>query len=293
MKMINVVILAAIGSLPLHINAKPIQKPLDQVSWNFSGDRFHCQMETPLEFDGNATVLVRSGQQPRVTLKTFQRPYFVDSAWLSINDEPWKKESLSYQWIEGRTRGAEELIFQDSHKIKSLLNKMEKGAWAQVSARYSQHQDVKTWELPAIHFSESLQEMKTCMSNLLPMDYPQAKDNLFHFPLGSSELSLQQKLRIADVASYIHYDDTIGTILIDGHTDDSGNSLNNLGLARERAKAVKAELKKVGVDTKKIQVRAHGQRFPLKANTNESNREQNRRVQVRIVKSDNTGRDQA
>ncbi|MGF1721829.1 OmpA family protein [Vibrio kyushuensis] len=293
MKVINVVMLTAIGFLPLPVIANSIQKPLDQVQWHFSGDRFHCQMETPLEFDGDAAVIVRSGKQPYLTLSTFQRPYFVDSTWLNINDEPWKENSNSLPWIEGRTRGAQEIVFQDSHKIKSLLNKMEKGAWAQVSAQYNQHQQVKTWDLPSVNFSQSLQEMKACMTNLLPMDYPQAKDNLFHFPLGSSELSLQQKLNIADVASYVHYDTSVTTILVDGHTDNSGNSLNNLGLARERAKSVIAEFKKSGLDTKKIQLRAHGHRYPLKANNSEANRELNRRVQVRIVRSDKSRSDQA
>lgn len=288
MKLLKVALLTVTAGVPLFAVANSIQKPLDQISWSFSGDRFLCQMETPLEFDGNATVQARSGMTPQLTLKTFQRPYYIDTAWLNIKDEPWKATSQSQPWIEGRSRDSQELVFKDSHKIKTLLNKMEKGAWAQVSVQYDQHQQVKTWDLPAVNFSSSLQDMKVCMANLLPIDYPQAKDNLFHFPLGSSELTLEQKLRIADVASYIHYDRSVTTILVDGHTDNSGSSLHNLGLARERAKAVIAEFKKVGVNSQQIQLRAHGHRYPLKANNSEANRELNRRVQVRIVKGDNT-----
>lgn len=288
MQVLRKVLLMTVAGLPLTAAANSIQKPLDQVHWHFSGDRFACQMETPLEFDGKATVQVRSGQQPQLTLKTFQRPYFIDTSWLNIKDEPWKAAGHTLPLMEGRSRGKEEIVFKDRQNIKTLLNKMEKGAWAQVSVQYDQHQQIKTWDLPTVNFSTSLQEMKACMTNLLPMDYPQAKDNLFHFPSGASELTLEQKLRIADVASYILHDTSVTNILVDGHTDDSGSSLHNLGLARERALAVVAELKRAGVDSTQVQLRAHGNRYPLKANNSSANRELNRRVQLRIVKGDTT-----
>lgn len=274
--------------IPGQLLAQTMQKPLDLIEWRYSGDSFHCQMETALKFDGQARILVRSGQSPVFTLETFQRPVAVESAWLSINKQVWRIEKSVDRWLDGDVTGDYGLSFYDETAIKSLLNQMEQGAWVQVSARDEHTGNAVHWDIPAVNFTAGLQDMKRCMAELLPMDFAGAQDNQFHFATNQVELAEQDIQTLKDLATYINYDSSLSHILIDGHTDNEGHSLSNLDLSRQRAVQVRNQLINHGVDGNKIQLRAHGQRYPMVPNINESNRKKNRRVQVRLVQGGNS-----
>lgn len=73
------------------------------------------------------------------------------------------------------------------------------------------------------------------------------------------------------------------TIEIAGHTDNVGNSDENLLLSLARAKAVKMFLEKAGIKSKRIEVQGFGDKFPLESNKTELGREKNRRVEFKIL----------
>ncbi len=64
-----------------------------------------------------------------------------------------------------------------------------------------------------------------------------------------------------------------------GHTDDVGSRENNVKLSQERADAVKKWLMDRGVDESRLQTRGAGPDEPLVPNTNDANRQKNRRVE--------------
>ncbi|MGR5120357.1 OmpA family protein [Vibrio astriarenae] len=270
-------------TMPTLLLAQTIQKPLDLVEWRFSGNRFQCLMETPLKFDGHARIQVQSGKEPELLIETFQRPAAFDSAWLSVNQQVWRINAQVERWLDGDSAGEYGVRFYDTQAIKSLLNQMEKGAWAQVSVLDKQTGKPVSWDIPAINFSNPMQEMKHCMANLLPMSYSQAKDNQFYFNSNATELANSDKRVLDDLVQYISWDSSLTTILIDGHTDDQGHALSNIELSRQRANQVRNYLVSQGVNGKKIQVRAHGQRYPQVNHSDAQTRHKNRRVQVRLV----------
>ncbi|QIA64551.1 OmpA family protein [Vibrio astriarenae] len=269
--------------LPTTLLAQVMQKPLDLVEWRFAGDRFQCHMETPLKFDGHARINVQSGKTPELLIETFQRPAAFDSAWLSINDEVWRVNAEVERWLDGDAKGEFGVRFYDATAIKSLLTKMEQGSWAQVSVLDKQTGKPVSWDIPAVNFSHSLQEMKQCMANLLPMSFSQAQDNQFYFGTNGTQLRTADKRVLDDLAQYIRWDSSLTQILVDGHTDDQGHALSNIDLSRQRANQVRDYLVSQGVKGQKIQVRAHGQRFPQANNLDAEGRNKNRRVQVRLV----------
>jgi len=77
------------------------------------------------------------------------------------------------------------------------------------------------------------------------------------------------------------------TVRIEGYTDSSGTREENLALSRDRAQAVADVLTDLGVDAKRIEVKAYGEAFPIAENASNSGRAQNRRVE--IVISDEKG----
>ncbi len=68
--------------------------------------------------------------------------------------------------------------------------------------------------------------------------------------------------------------------LIEGHTCDLGSDAHNLGLSQQRALAVKRALEWHGVEPGRLQVLGFGESDPVTANTDETARAKNRRVQI-------------
>jgi len=73
------------------------------------------------------------------------------------------------------------------------------------------------------------------------------------------------------------------SIEIAGHTDNVGNSDENILLSLARAKAVKMLLEKEGIKSKRIEIQGFGDKFPLNSNKTEEGREKNRRVEFKII----------
>jgi len=73
-------------------------------------------------------------------------------------------------------------------------------------------------------------------------------------------------------------------VLISGHTCDIGSEEVNLRYSKDRAEAVRYYLIRKGVDPNRISTDAKLDAEPLVPNTNEENRQQNRRVSFSIIR---------
>jgi len=74
-------------------------------------------------------------------------------------------------------------------------------------------------------------------------------------------------------------------VLIEGHTDNVGSDGYNENLSRRRAEAVAIQLEAMGVQQPRVTVVGYGKQYPVAANTTDTNRALNRRVEVYL--SDN------
>lgn len=102
------------------------------------------------------------------------------------------------------------------------------------------------------------------------------------FNLNSYELETTTKSNLDDLAKTLKkYDDT--DILIEGHTDSSGEDAYNMKLSDSRADAVKDYLKLKGVKAGRIDTEGYGETQPLQSNDTDAGRAVNRRVEVAIV----------
>lgn len=71
-------------------------------------------------------------------------------------------------------------------------------------------------------------------------------------------------------------------VLIEGYTDSTGSAAYNEALSQRRAESVAKVLTDMGVSSAKVKFVGYGPAFPVSANTTESNRAMNRRVEVYI-----------
>jgi outer membrane protein OmpA-like peptidoglycan-associated protein len=72
-------------------------------------------------------------------------------------------------------------------------------------------------------------------------------------------------------------------IRIAGHTDSTGSAEYNQKLSERRAEAVKKALVGMGVNPSRMTTIGYGASKPIADNKTEAGRQQNRRVEVRIV----------
>jgi len=75
-------------------------------------------------------------------------------------------------------------------------------------------------------------------------------------------------------------------VLIEGHTDDTGDEGYNLKLSERRAQSVKDYLISKGVDKDRLKVRGMGESSPFVPNKDDESRRKNRRVEFLLEKVD-------
>jgi OOP family OmpA-OmpF porin len=104
------------------------------------------------------------------------------------------------------------------------------------------------------------------------------------FELGGSTLSAEGKAAVADLVGQFKGRE-VNSVIIEGHTDGSGDAAFNQDLSEKRAEAVKAEIvanmeKPENAD--KITTVGYGESKPIADNGTSEGRAKNRRVEIKI-----------
>lgn len=126
---------------------------------------------------------------------------------------------------------------------------------------------------PELKVEETDRGLKLSFSSKVLFDFD--KTNI----KASADKILKEAARILN--SYVKQN-----LSIEGHTDSYGSDEYNQGLSERRARSVANYLIKLGVDKKRISTVGHGERFPVATNKTSAGREQNRRVEILILKED-------
>jgi outer membrane protein OmpA-like peptidoglycan-associated protein len=101
------------------------------------------------------------------------------------------------------------------------------------------------------------------------------------FPLNSSTLSATTKTNLTELSKTLNkYQDT--NVLIEGHTDSSGDDAYNNKLSDQRANSVEDYLASEGVKSSRLTTKGYGESQPISSNDTEAGRQANRRVEVAI-----------
>jgi OOP family OmpA-OmpF porin len=95
---------------------------------------------------------------------------------------------------------------------------------------------------------------------------------------------IQQLSRLAD---YLR-ENPDRSILIEGHTDSTGQDSYNLRLSENRAYAVEDFLISQGIDPRRIASRGYGEQFPIAPNDTAAGRQENRRVEIIVPEQGQT-----
>jgi len=108
-------------------------------------------------------------------------------------------------------------------------------------------------------------------------------ENIF-FKTGSSDLLDESIPELKRVSGFLKENPSI-IIEIGGHSDNVGNDDYNLKLSEERAKSVARYIILSGVPRDRIEFKGYGETAPVASNDTAEGREQNRRVEFKVLKN--------
>jgi len=103
------------------------------------------------------------------------------------------------------------------------------------------------------------------------------------FKTGGNTLEENYKKQLIDLATLLKKQQNF-TLQIEGHTDSTGDALNNRVLSERRANAVRDFLIEQKLDPAKLYVRGMGAFHPAETNDTQQGRQKNRRVEIRVNK---------
>ena len=103
------------------------------------------------------------------------------------------------------------------------------------------------------------------------------------FETGSATLTQQSRAQLANIARVLSaYPQT--NVVIEGHTDATGNETANVSLSQGRADSVARALRESGAPAANLTARGFGSQNPVADNSTEAGRARNRRVALSVVR---------
>jgi outer membrane protein OmpA-like peptidoglycan-associated protein len=103
------------------------------------------------------------------------------------------------------------------------------------------------------------------------------------FAAGSARLLPESDALLKSIAQLLIQHPEIENVVVEGHTDSSGNARTNLKLSRDRAAAVVKWLVANGISAKRVASRGFGSTTPIAPNDTPEGRARNRRVEFRVL----------
>lgn len=108
------------------------------------------------------------------------------------------------------------------------------------------------------------------------------------FRTGSADIQPDFYETLNSVASSLReYPDS--NVKITGHTDSTGDRMKNQLLSEQRANSVSRYLQSQGVSSYRLQSVGYGDRYPLADNKTEAGRQENRRVELEVIPTQQQG----
>ena len=111
-----------------------------------------------------------------------------------------------------------------------------------------------------------------------------------YFETNKSNINSKSKANLNKLANiFKEYPDT--NIIVEGHTDSTGNDSYNMTLSQKRANAVTEYLVSQGISRSRLTTYAHGETLPKYDNSTAEGRAKNRRVELGIVANEKMKRE--
>lgn len=266
------------------LEAGLFEVPLDDLEWIFSEvDSLECSLTKPVPGIGPVTLSAKAGARSHIVIPSHLLPLPHGSVYVGLAPASWNRtDQLSS--VAARPHSTENGLVLELEMLPSVwLAQLSRPLRLMLHFHGELGSDLVAVEVPTVGASLHRVRMTDCIKRLLPYDFEQLNGSVFYFQAGKDQLDDYQIAKLKCMASYLKKDDSVKSVVVDGHSDSSGDRLRNLQLSKKRAEAVVAHLEAAGIPAEReLRVRHHGQRYPTAANGTRAGRALNRRVVVRL-----------
>lgn len=259
--------------------------PMGEENWRMTGNPLRCGLSLTIPNYGIGYFEQYATQSPHFILRKWDQVQRVLPAQIVASPPVWKP-LLTRSYLVTRTyiKPGEYGLFLNRQPALKLLTFLSQGY--QASFNYLSEEGFRTTvTLSPIRFQKVYSQYQRCLSGLLPFNYEDVKESVFHFGVDSKLLSDADKVQLRRIAQYVDADVQIDAIKIIGHADDSGRKGYNNAISQYRAESVKNYLIRLGVPQRKLSITWVGALQPIARNDTDEGRAANRRVVVTLIKN--------
>lgn len=266
--------------------ALTFQTRMEKVQWTVAGDQFECRLGQQVEGYGEAVFVRRAGERPVFELSAWSNLMRPGPAQVFNTAPPWRPELRPQVVGAGTVASGAKALQLPYQQAGQMLAGLSAGLQPTIQRSSLSDAGPVTVVVSSVGYRQAWEEFQTCASGLLPMNIEQISRSAIGFPSGGAELDAQAQRMLEVALAYIEADPAVSRIQLDGHSDNVGDRLRNRELSRQRVLAVQEYLTGRGIDPELITTRFHGERYPVAANTSAAGRAKNRRVTLRLERSD-------
>jgi outer membrane protein OmpA-like peptidoglycan-associated protein len=268
-----------------HASKQNLVQNYENSTWSVSSNPFACSLKQ--RFDNYALLEVKTvpAQQQQLVFTWLLQDKPITSVHVLSRIADWQPENTVLTPLNFMSKDLKDLKdneVQFSADMTPLLRVIKQGGWLDTLVSFGDEQLRLTFT--NTHSDKIVADYQQCLANLSPLSWEQARDHQLQFASGQRTVTTVKDLKfLKDLVRYISLDSRVSKVLVDGHTDNTGSPLSNRLLSKERADDVAARLIEFGLPKDMLEVRAHGQRYPIIKNS-EQGRSSNRRVLVRLFR---------
>ncbi|WP_338046939.1 OmpA family protein [Photobacterium alginatilyticum] len=283
------ILLLLLASFSVYSQENVKVSALDNSRWAFSGDNTLCSIEHEIKGFGIAKLIAEAGEELRLELKSneitnltvLHSVYEISPVWKSNN-----AKFIDSLGDANNSNATGEIIV---NKAGAIFERLKSGSWIKVIINAGRQLNDEI-VLSNINFEAPAEAFVACRNSLIPVNYQQIRNNVFYFDSGSSDVSKNSHRTLMGIAEFVSATQSISKILVDGYSDSQGRTGVKLRMSRERAEEVASLLIEYGIPRSMLQIRSHGDRYPVEDNAEAAGRQKNRRVSVRLIKKSVVGR---
>ncbi|POB03432.1 hypothetical protein C1949_10170 [Halopseudomonas oceani] len=268
--------------LSMSAQAMTFQTRMEDVQWQVEGDQFACRLSQSVAGYGEASFVRRAGEHPEFELKAWDSPMRPGAAQVFNDPPPWRPGTAAQPIGQIQVGAGTYTMMAPYEQAGRMLAGLASGLQPTIMRSSQVGGDQVRVVVSSVGYQQARRDFQSCISKLLPISAAQAAQSIISFGSGGSNLSADAKARLDAILQYIKADESLSGIILDGHSDNQGNRLDNRELSRQRALAVRDYLTAQGVDENLFSMRFHGDSYPLASNRTEEGRATNRRVMLRL-----------
>ena len=262
--------------------AKTYSADLSNSQWYLSASIFECSLTHPIPRYGKGVFYHEAGEKLKFYLDANANPMKSGKAALVIEAPQWRPGNGVQNLGLVPVSDSSKPIVVARKNARNMMEGLMDGMTPTFTRKAWYSDDSVRVRVSSVNFPAFYNDYLGCVAALLPVNFKQVQRTKVLFKVDKAEMTVQDKTQLENVVIYLKADNTITSVVIDGHTDSSGRRIYNRRLSKDRAEVVRAYFIKNGISEEMITTRYHGERYPVAKNTNKRNKAKNRRTTVRL-----------